>query len=96
MKSSFSSHRVLVTAYFCFLVALLQVEGIRPIDNPEVNHNSNGQPYRNFISCLCSRCRLLYKNLASPPPPPIMLEETDKRFGTEKRLVPGGPNPLHN
>ncbi|KAK8924057.1 CLAVATA3/ESR (CLE)-related protein 10 [Platanthera zijinensis] len=27
-------------------------------------------------------------------PPP--LEEIDERYGMEKRLVPSGPNPLHN
>ncbi|CAN6477235.1 unnamed protein product [Victoria cruziana] len=29
-----------------------------------------------------------------PPPPPV--EELDPRYGVEKRLVPTGPNPLHN
>ncbi|CAH1417072.1 unnamed protein product [Lactuca virosa] len=28
-----------------------------------------------------------------PPPPP---EEIDPRYGVAKRLVPSGPNPLHN
>ncbi|KAJ4827864.1 hypothetical protein Tsubulata_020351 [Turnera subulata] len=28
-----------------------------------------------------------------PPPPPV---EIDPRYGVEKRLVPSGPNPLHN
>uniref|UniRef100_A0A6N2NFI8 Uncharacterized protein n=1 Tax=Salix viminalis TaxID=40686 RepID=A0A6N2NFI8_SALVM len=28
-----------------------------------------------------------------PPPPP---SEIDPRYGVEKRLVPSGPNPLHN
>ncbi|XP_038972687.1 CLAVATA3/ESR (CLE)-related protein 9-like [Phoenix dactylifera] len=31
-----------------------------------------------------------------PPPPPPMEEEIDPRYGVEKRLVPTGPNPLHN
>ncbi|KAL3501482.1 hypothetical protein ACH5RR_035931 [Cinchona calisaya] len=31
---------------------------------------------------------------ASPPPPSDY--EIDPRFGVEKRLVPSGPNPLHN
>ncbi|KAK6251902.1 hypothetical protein QUC31_013622 [Theobroma cacao] len=31
-----------------------------------------------------------------PPPPPSELNEIDPRYGVEKRLVPSGPNPLHN
>ncbi|KAG6537454.1 hypothetical protein ZIOFF_002548 [Zingiber officinale] len=30
------------------------------------------------------------------PPPPERAEEMDPRYGVEKRLVPTGPNPLHN
>ncbi|CAL9081890.1 unnamed protein product [Musa textilis] len=31
-----------------------------------------------------------------PPPPPPLGEEIDPRYGVQKRLVPTGPNPLHN
>ncbi|GFP88731.1 clavata3/esr (cle)-related protein 12 [Phtheirospermum japonicum] len=33
-----------------------------------------------------------------PPPPPAEDDggEIDPRYGVEKRLVPSGPNPLHN
>ncbi|CAH1431534.1 unnamed protein product [Lactuca virosa] len=31
-----------------------------------------------------------------PPPPPPINEEIDPRYGVSKRLVPSGPNPLHN
>ncbi|KAG1368630.1 putative CLAVATA3/ESR (CLE)-related protein 9 [Cocos nucifera] len=30
------------------------------------------------------------------PPPPPLAEEIDPRYGVDKRLVPTGPNPLHN
>ena len=30
------------------------------------------------------------------PPSPSPLSEIDPRYGVEKRLVPSGPNPLHN
>ncbi|KAI3763679.1 hypothetical protein L2E82_13673 [Cichorium intybus] len=33
------------------------------------------------------------QHLQPPPPPP---EEIDPRYGVAKRLVPSGPNPLHN
>lgn len=31
-----------------------------------------------------------------PPPPSSSSSEIDPRYGVEKRLVPSGPNPLHN
>ncbi|KAK4772239.1 hypothetical protein SAY86_014014 [Trapa natans] len=31
-----------------------------------------------------------------PSPPPLSDDEIDPRYGVEKRLVPSGPNPLHN
>ncbi|KAG8366426.1 hypothetical protein BUALT_Bualt17G0078400 [Buddleja alternifolia] len=31
-----------------------------------------------------------------PPPPDDDGAEIDPRYGVEKRLVPSGPNPLHN
>ncbi|PIN02457.1 hypothetical protein CDL12_25020 [Handroanthus impetiginosus] len=34
--------------------------------------------------------------LPPPPPPPDDGDEIDPRYGVEKRLVPSGPNPLHN
>ncbi|XAR55922.1 hypothetical protein NMG60_11036161, partial [Bertholletia excelsa] len=37
--------------------------------------------------------------LPPPPPPPLAPpgdDEIDPRYGVEKRLVPSGPNPLHN
>ncbi|KAG2318784.1 hypothetical protein Bca52824_011997 [Brassica carinata] len=33
-----------------------------------------------------------HQQLVSPPPPP----QIDPRYGVDKRLVPSGPNPLHN
>lgn len=30
------------------------------------------------------------------PPPPQLRREIDSRYGVEQRLVPSGPNPLHN
>ncbi|KAL8518560.1 hypothetical protein ACS0TY_009789 [Phlomoides rotata] len=31
-----------------------------------------------------------------PPPPADDADEIDPRYGVAKRLVPSGPNPLHN
>ncbi|KAK9049722.1 hypothetical protein SSX86_030660 [Deinandra increscens subsp. villosa] len=94
MKRSFRSHRFVAAAYLCCLIASLHVQLMSPMDHPEVSHH--GQPSRNSNTCFHLRCRLVYKNLQLPSPPPVISEETGTRFGSEKRLVPGGPNPLHN
>ncbi|THU58919.1 hypothetical protein C4D60_Mb03t19550 [Musa balbisiana] len=39
-----------------------------------------------------SWCSQILLSLLPPPPP----DEVDPRYGVEKRLVPTGPNPLHN
>ncbi|KAG6538478.1 hypothetical protein ZIOFF_003601 [Zingiber officinale] len=36
------------------------------------------------------------EQLQPSPPLPTDREEIDLRYGVEKRLVPTGPNPLHN
>ncbi|CAL9098649.1 unnamed protein product [Musa textilis] len=41
----------------------------------------------------CLRHRL---GQLQPPPQPPVRNEIDPRYGVEKRLVPTGPNPLHN
>ncbi|XAR65518.1 hypothetical protein NMG60_11009664 [Bertholletia excelsa] len=38
-----------------------------------------------------------HHNSPSPlPPPPPLQDQIDVRLADQKRLVPGGPNPLHN
>ncbi|XP_002512111.2 CLAVATA3/ESR (CLE)-related protein 9 [Ricinus communis] len=34
--------------------------------------------------------------IAPPPPSPPGDDQIDPRYGVDKRLVPSGPNPLHN
>ncbi|KAL4559318.1 hypothetical protein LXL04_031456 [Taraxacum kok-saghyz] len=83
MKRLFSGHQILAAVYLCCIIATLHVQGATfPVNHHEDNHH--GQPSRISVSCNCLRCRLLYKNVP------------EEIIGTEKRLVPGGPNPLHN
>nr|CAD1832364.1 unnamed protein product [Ananas comosus var. bracteatus] len=59
------------------------------------NHNRHHES-SSFItpSCLVPpfRCKQSHGSLPRPPP----TGEIDPRYGVEKRLVPTGPNPLHN
>ncbi|XP_022727019.1 CLAVATA3/ESR (CLE)-related protein 9-like [Durio zibethinus] len=51
---------------------------------------------------LCFQLQRIHKfqpsfpSLSPKPPPQPELNEIDPRYGVEKRLVPSGPNPLHN
>ncbi|XP_022735106.1 CLAVATA3/ESR (CLE)-related protein 10-like [Durio zibethinus] len=47
---------------------------------------------------LCFQLERIHKLQPVLPslPPPSQVNEIDPRYGVEKRLVPSGPNPLHN
>lgn len=46
---------------------------------------------------LCIQLQINHHQHYSPPPPPLGHDQiVDPRYGVEKRLVPTGPNPLHN
>ncbi|KAJ0545209.1 hypothetical protein HanIR_Chr08g0347441 [Helianthus annuus] len=50
-----------------------------------------------YPSPLCnSDCHPPPPRHRKPPSPPSYDEEIDPRYGVSKRLVPSGPNPLHN
>ncbi|KAG8654199.1 hypothetical protein MANES_05G108300v8 [Manihot esculenta] len=58
-------------------------------------------PHKTTSRYLCIHFqRMNPQRLLAPPPPPTppssLGEEIDPRYGVEKRLVPSGPNPLHN
>ncbi|XWS69649.1 hypothetical protein CRYUN_Cryun04dG0197200 [Craigia yunnanensis] len=73
-------------------------------------HLHRQQHFSKFRSCdsfsraqqrsLCFQLQRIHKFQpflpSLPPPPPPELNEIDPRYGVEKRLVPSGPNPLHN
>ncbi|KAG6708630.1 hypothetical protein I3842_06G090900 [Carya illinoinensis] len=69
----------------------------------------NSFPHPQYTSCgslshektrsLCFQLQRIHKLHGSSLPPPISSaqpNEIDPRYGVEKRLVPSGPNPLHN
>ncbi|KAJ7943373.1 Clavata3/ESR (CLE) protein [Quillaja saponaria] len=53
-------------------------------------------PHENSRS-LCIHLQRIhgFRPIQQPPLPP-QVNEIDPRYGAEKRLVPSGPNPLHN
>ncbi|GAB2297156.1 hypothetical protein Dimus_031268 [Dionaea muscipula] len=69
-------------------------------------HHLSRQSHRRFCDSfptrypppsICIQFQSLLRNPPLPPPPPPPSEfDTDPRYGVQKRLVPGGPNPLHN
>ncbi|XP_018450077.1 CLAVATA3/ESR (CLE)-related protein 9-like [Raphanus sativus] len=54
---------------------------------------------RPYARSMCLELQRIHRStvkqpFVSPPPPPP--PEIDPRYGVDKRLVPSGPNPLHN
>ncbi|XP_010527737.1 PREDICTED: CLAVATA3/ESR (CLE)-related protein 10-like [Tarenaya hassleriana] len=61
---------------------------------PHRSCNTFSRPYARSMCIELERLqRSRHPPLSPPPPPP---PEIDPRFGVQKRLVPSGPNPLHN
>ncbi|KAK9935056.1 hypothetical protein M0R45_022171 [Rubus argutus] len=110
MKSSLSSsgsRKLLVTlalAVFLVHLCLPTSAATRLVSNNTtgaVPRNSGHHRHRcDLISRsthrLRSLCIQLHKTQPLPPPPSPSDHEIDPRYGVEKRLVPSGPNPLHN
>ncbi|KAI3452892.1 hypothetical protein Pfo_009555 [Paulownia fortunei] len=106
MKTSLSStityhHRILVLIAFAILFLLI----ITPTQSSisEAHHNMLHVRRRSHPCHPISTqpppvfCFQLQRIRHSPsPPPPNKGDEIDPRYGVEKRLVPSGPNPLHN
>ncbi|XP_039163122.1 CLAVATA3/ESR (CLE)-related protein 9-like [Eucalyptus grandis] len=55
---------------------------------------SSGENPPHYTSSLCFHLEQIRRRRQPPPPPPP--DEIDPRYGVNKRLVPSGPNPLHN
>ncbi|KAI3467268.1 hypothetical protein Pfo_023931 [Paulownia fortunei] len=109
MRSSLSSttpyyHRILVLIPF-LLFLLITSSTQSSISQP---HNTMLHVGRRQNSCHPISTQLPPANRFQPqrvrhcppfpplPPPPDDGDEIDPRYGVEKRLVPSGPNPLHN
>ncbi|KAF8082100.1 hypothetical protein N665_0848s0018 [Sinapis alba] len=61
-------------------------------------HRSCQSFSRPYARSMCIELERIHRSsrqpLFYPPPPPPT--EIDQRYGVDKRLVPSGPNPLHN
>ncbi|KAF8095751.1 hypothetical protein N665_0323s0017 [Sinapis alba] len=63
------------------------------VSTPHGSCDSFSRPYARSMCLELQRIhRSTRKQPLVPPPPP----EIDPRYGVDKRLVPSGPNPLHN
>ncbi|KAL1551109.1 hypothetical protein AAHA92_18990 [Salvia divinorum] len=104
MTSCFSStiphhHRTLMLGISLFLLLISAAAAAQP-------HNTMLHVARRRNSChpisahLPPAIKLHLQQIqhcpSFPPPPRSGDNEIDPRYGVEKRLVPSGPNPLHN
>ncbi|KAJ0253273.1 CLAVATA3/ESR [Hirschfeldia incana] len=60
---------------------------------PQGSCYSFSRPYARSMCLELQRIHLSTRKQPHVPPPP---PEIDPRYGVDKRLVPSGPNPLHN
>ncbi|KAK8686834.1 hypothetical protein V6N13_125851 [Hibiscus sabdariffa] len=95
-----SCYRLLLLLLLLFFILvfllLLPLEASTP--PPRSRHSCDSFP-RSEQRSLCFQLQRLHNFQPfspSSPPPPSNGEEIDPRYGVEKRLVPSGPNPLHN
>ncbi|PSS28817.1 CLE10p like [Actinidia chinensis var. chinensis] len=86
-----------------FLLIVPSSSSAQVLPNPKSRETSSSQSRHHHCHHIPRSCNTMcYYNLPriphgpplSPPLPPI--DEIDPRYGVEKRLVPSGPNPLHN
>ncbi|PSR88411.1 CLE10p like [Actinidia chinensis var. chinensis] len=106
MKSSLSSTIPLIRRLQIFTIFLLLVvlpsSSAQVFPNPKSPETSFSHRLHRHILRSCNT--IWYYDLPRiphrPPLPPVLLpppiDEIDPRYGVEKRLVPSGPNPLHN
>ncbi|KAF9674379.1 hypothetical protein SADUNF_Sadunf10G0121200 [Salix dunnii] len=104
-SASLSSHRLLILSLLLFSVisAATRIPNYASLDISSRNHHDSFKsrrhscssfPHKSTSRFLCIQFQMNGgRHLGPPPPPP---SEIDPRYGVEKRLVPSGPNPLHN
>ncbi|KAF8766239.1 hypothetical protein HU200_007748 [Digitaria exilis] len=97
------SHRLCLLLLASILVASSAVVTVSPKE--ETASAPAVQPDEAFLTSLCEQpssrvlpwCKQLHARPHLPMPPPSRGgEEIDPRYGVSKRLVPSGPNRLHN
>nr|DAD31411.1 TPA_asm: hypothetical protein HUJ06_010262 [Nelumbo nucifera] len=77
---------------FCS-AALLEPHSTHHHSRRHHGHGCNSFSSQRYPPSLCFQPKRLHRQ---PPPPSPLNDEIDPRYGVEKRLVPTGPNPLHN
>jgi hypothetical protein len=107
---SFSSqYRLLILTLLLFFVisTATRIPNYASLDTSSRNHRDSFKiqryspssfPRKSTSSYWCNQFQRMKGglHLGPPPPPPPPPSEIDPIYGVEKRLVPSGPNPLHN
>ncbi|KAI4314099.1 hypothetical protein L6164_027036 [Bauhinia variegata] len=106
ITSSADSHRLLKFLLLLFFFFLLFVSSANcssssPPTLPSPTSSSRNNLHHRYCDSfshetprsLCSQLQRIHHSLRPFPP---QVKGVDTRYGVEKRLVPSGPNPLHN
>ncbi|KAJ6429501.1 hypothetical protein OIU84_021003 [Salix udensis] len=106
--TTLSTRGLLILTLFLLLFVISTSTGVPDSASLEIssrNHhqsNSCGSfPHKSSSRSWCIRFQRMNERRHlgirfPPPPPPPPPIEIDPIYGVEKRLVPSGPNPLHN
>ncbi|KAI8528855.1 hypothetical protein RHMOL_Rhmol12G0179700 [Rhododendron molle] len=84
----------LSTAIFLFLIATPKTHS--PVSASKLVTSSPTHQYHQDSYSPSFYAHRKIKQRNPPPPAPSLPDDFYPRFGVETRLVPGGPNPLHN
>ncbi|KAJ7953890.1 Clavata3/ESR (CLE) protein [Quillaja saponaria] len=108
MKSSLSSNGgwlLIVMVLLCFSVSSANRVLSSSPTIPTISSRKAQNPHKSYCDSfphassrsLCIHLQRIhgFRPIQQPPLRP-QLHEIDPRYGVEKRLVPSGPNPLHN
>ncbi|KAL4363989.1 hypothetical protein GQ457_04G010850 [Hibiscus cannabinus] len=94
-----SCYRLLLPFFILVFLLLHPLEASTP-PPPSRSRHSCDSFSRSEQRSLCFQLQRLHHfhpfSPSTQPSPPSKGEEIDPRYGVEKRLVPSGPNPLHN
>ncbi|KAL2349177.1 hypothetical protein Fmac_003177 [Flemingia macrophylla] len=109
MKSSLSSTTcgklviLLILLFFLYSSANCKISSSSTSSGHTLNRHHHHPHFRYCDSftkrnprSLCISLQRIHQRLQSEAIPLSKENEIDPRFGAEKRLVPSGPNPLHN
>ncbi|CAH9119822.1 unnamed protein product [Cuscuta europaea] len=96
-RTVFGYHFLVMVLFLLFLFSSSSSSStiqVRDFYHPCKNFKTGGST--SATGAACYQLQIIHRCPSFQPPPSDSAEEIDPRYGVQKRLVPSGPNPLHN